>query len=272
MGYGPVRDYSRFVTARLADDGNSVVFGFHRLRYRPAAGIRAFPDGGIPRYLADKHVLGVFDRTTKTLRILQKEPNRTWTDGQGSFYIGDMKGPMVLVSQGGQGRHDLSRTIVRHCLVNWRTGAAEDLDLRADFAKLGLDPGIIYLVNEDGTLLFITHPLEQPGSSAKQEGETVPEIWIRIPAGEYVKAATTAHYEGYENGDVIYWEPDTRKFSAFRVADRTTRRIPNRRPPPLSQVTVGVGMSDDRKSIEYGTKKGDQWEYVPMGLTADMLP
>jgi len=272
MGYGPARDYSRFVTARLADDGNNVVFGFHRLVYRPAAGIRAFPDGGIPKYLADKHILGVYDRNAARLTILRKEPNRIWTDGQGETYVTEMNGPMVLVSQAGQGRRNLSQTIMRHCLVNWQTGKAEELDLRGDFASRGRDPGIIYLVDGEGTLLFVTHPLEEPGSSGKSREEGIPEVWVRTPKGEYVKVAATAHYEEYSDGEVIYWQPDTRQFFAFRVSDKTTRRISRHNPPPLKDATAGVNLSGDRKSLEYGTKKGDQWEYVPLGLTADMLP
>ena len=69
LGYGPLQDRSKFVSARLADDQRTVLFSFHRFAYRAATGWRAFPDGGIPDYATDISVLGTYDLQTRKLNV-----------------------------------------------------------------------------------------------------------------------------------------------------------------------------------------------------------
>lgn len=263
-GYGPREDHSEFKSAKLAEDGDTVLFSYHRFLYRPASGFRAFPDGGIPKYETDINYLGIFNRKTGKVKILRREENRHWQPGQGNFTIQDVNGPFALVAQGGQVRGPFELDI-RHLLVNWKQDRITDLDLEADLATLDRDPYHIYLAAPDGTLVLIT--------SSVQEGKTpnihrqsgfVSEIWARTAGGDYLEVAASNHYEKVENGEVIYWDPDTRDFLAFSLSDRTTRVLPDYRHPPYRDVTEGVSLSRDKQQIEYGKKTGGQWSYTAL--------
>ena len=99
VGYGPLQDHSEFVSARLADDKHRVLFSFHHFAYRPAAGWRAFPDGGIPNYVKDINLLGVYDLQNRKIRILRHEKNSIWEPGSGLFTIQAVKGSKALISR-----------------------------------------------------------------------------------------------------------------------------------------------------------------------------
>ncbi|HEU0007086.1 MAG TPA: hypothetical protein VFS12_13965, partial [Terriglobia bacterium] len=101
LGYGPLQDRSKFVSARLADDERTVLFSFHRFAYRAATGWRAFPDGGIPDYATDINILGTYDLQTRKIKILRREKNSQWQPGSGLFTIQSTKGYKALISQGG---------------------------------------------------------------------------------------------------------------------------------------------------------------------------
>jgi hypothetical protein len=84
-GYGPLQDHSRFVSAKLADDRKRILFSYHHFTYRPAAGWRAFPDGGVPKYLKDVNLVGTYDLPRKKVTILRRENNRDWQPGSGAI-------------------------------------------------------------------------------------------------------------------------------------------------------------------------------------------
>ncbi len=270
-GYGPLQDRSEFAGARLADDGQTVLFSFHRFAYRPASGWRAFPDGGIPQYAADTNLLGTYDLQTRKIRILRREKNSQWQPGSGLFTIQAMNGDKALISQGGQLRGSF-KLGVRYVLVDFKMGGATDLDLKADLAARGRDSGEIYLADTDGTLVFVTLSLEEAkNSSAYRNRRLVPEIWARTPNGDYVKAAASAHYQVTRNGEIIYWEPSTRDFMAFSLRGRTTRKAPEFKVPEYKDVSTGVIRSSDRKGLEYGVKVNGQWRYEPLAIETSRL-
>jgi hypothetical protein len=121
-------------------------------------------------------------------------------------------------------------------------------------------------------LLFVTLSLEEAkGSRPYRNRKLVPEIWVRTPVGEFVKAAVSAHYECTRNGEVIYWEPSTRDFMAFSIAHRTTRRAPEFKAAEFQDVTKGVILSSDQKGLEFGVKVNGQWNYEPVGLEESRL-
>ena len=182
-GYGPRQDHSEFVSARLADDKRTVLFSFHRFVYRIATGWRAFPDGGIPDYVTDISFLGTFDHQTRQIRILRREKNSQWQPGHGLFYVHSTKGSKALISQGGQLRGPF-KLGVKYLLIDFKQGSSTDLDLKSDLAKYGKDSGQIYLVDGDGTLVFVTLSLEEAkDSGAYRNTGLVPEIWIRTASG-----------------------------------------------------------------------------------------
>ena len=271
VGYGPLQDHSEFVSARLADDKHSVLFSFHDFAYRPAAGWRAFPDGGIPNYVKDINLLGVYDLQSRKVRILRHEKNSIWEPGSGLFTVQAVKGSKALISQGGQLRGPF-RLGVRYLLLDFEQAKVVDLDLKADLAIHGRDTGQIYLVDTNGTLVFVTVSLgeaKEPG--AYRNNALLPEIWVRTNGGDYVKVAASAHYEGTKNGEVIYWEPSTRDFKAFSIAGRTTRKASEYKVPGYEDVTEGVILSSDRKGLEYGVKVAGQWKYRLLDLKPEQL-
>ena len=271
LGYGPLQDRSKFVSARLADDQRTLLFSFHHFAYRAATGWRAFPDGGIPNYATDISLLGTYDLPTRKLTVLRREKNSQWQPGSGLLTIHSMNGTKALISQGGQLRGPFAHG-VKYVLLDFKLRDSRDLDLKSDLATLGRDTGQIYLVDEEGTLVFVTLSLEEAKDSrAYRSNKLVPEIWVRTPVGEFVKAAVSAHYECTRNGEVIYWVPSTRDFMAFSIPYRTTRKVAEFKVTGYQDVTKGVILSSDQKGLEFGVKVNGQWKYEPVGLEASRL-
>ncbi len=271
LGYGPLQDRSEFVSAKLATDQRTVVFSAHHYAYRPAAGWRAFPDGGIPDYVTDSNVLGIFDLQTQEVNILRREENSEWQPGSGTFFVIATQGNKALVSQGGQLRGPF-RHGLKHLLCDFVTGELAILDLKGDLAARQRDTGYLYLVDSEGTLVFVTLSLEEAkDGSAYRKGGLIPEIWVRTSAGEYLKVAASDHYKEVRHGEVIYWDLTTRTFMAFSITNRTTRTATEYREPGFVDVFTGVALSADRKGLEFGRKIADQWQYQPLNLTLDEL-
>jgi hypothetical protein len=266
LGYGPLQDQSKFVSARLRDDRRTVLFSFHRFAYRAATGWRAFPDGGIPDYATDINLLGTYDLQTRKIKILRREKNSEWQPGSGLFTIHSTKESKALISQGGQLRGPF-KLGVKYILLDFTLGDATNVDLKSDLAERGRDSGQIYLVDGNGTLVFVTLSLEEAkDSGAYRNGRLVPEIWVRTPGGDYVKAAVSAHYQCTRNGEVIYWEPSTRDFMAFSITNRTTRKATEFKVPGYEDVTQGVILSSDQKGLDFGVKVNGQWKYESLEL------
>jgi hypothetical protein len=266
LGYGPLQDHSKFVSTRLADDQRTVLFSFHRFAYRAATGWRAFPDGGIPHYATDISLLGAYDLQTRKLKVLRREKNSQWQPGSGLFTIHSMNGYKALISHGGQLRGPFALG-VKYVLLDFKLGDSRDIDLKSDLAQRGRDTGQIYLVDGEGTLVLVTLSLEEAkDSGGYRNSRLVPEIWVRIPRGDYMKAAVSAHYQCTRNGEVIYWEPSTRDFMAFSIANRSTRKATEFKVPGYEDVTQGVILSSDQKGLEFGVKVNGQWKYESLDL------
>jgi len=265
--HGPAQDHSRFESAVLLRD-HTVLFSFKHLVYRPAEGIAAFPDGGIPKYVTDEDLLGTYHIPSGALRILRREPNRRWTDGQGRYGIQRSRGSVALVTQGGQLRRDLSKSAFEDWLVDIDTGVFQTIDYRTALAERKLDSTGMYLVDARGTLLFVTKPLEIAGER-RDEGNAA--LLIRTPAGEYLQVARTSHYEGMEGDDLVYWIPETRRFKSFDVVTRTTRDLPGHRVRPQEDAVEGVSVETDGQRLLFGRKTSAGWQYEPLPLEPDRL-
>ncbi|MGA7827935.1 MAG: hypothetical protein WCA04_09760 [Geobacteraceae bacterium] len=270
-GYGPLQDYSQFVSAKLLDDGQSILFTYHRYTYRPATGWRAFPDGGIPRYQEDRNLIGVYDLADKNVRILRREDNSDWQPGSGLYTIQAVKGSKALLAQGGQLRGSF-RLGSRYLLLDVVKGSAASLDLKGDLARLGRDCGEIYLVDRDGMLLFVTQPLPAQGDSPPRRKDIdASEIWVRTSGGDYLKVAAASLYETVRNDEVFYWMRNTRQFRAFSLSSHQTRPAPEFRHADYQDITEGASLTADRKGLEYGVKVNGAWQYRPIELTPHML-
>jgi len=271
MGYGPLEDHSEFVSARVAEDKHTIVFSAHHFTYRPATGWRAFPDGGIPDYVTDINLLGIYDLKTRNVKIIRREKNSEWQPGSGLFAIHSMKGSKALVSQGGQLLGPF-RLGIKHLLLDFKADKTEVLDLKSEMAARGRDLGYIYLVDTDGTLVFVTLSLkEAKDPSAYRNSALVPEVWVRTRVGDYVKVAATAHYQCVRNNEVIYWEPTTRDFMAYSITSRTTRKAAEFKVAGYEDVDTGITLSSDRKALEFGFKVEGQWKYQRLELSLEML-
>lgn len=265
--YAPRQDHSRFAAAALLGDG-SVLFSFSHLVYRPATGITAFPDGGVPRYLADESILGTFHPASGDVRILRREKNERWSQGQGRYGIQGVSGTMAVVNQGGQLRRDLARTLVEHWLVDAATGVMQRVDWEAALAERGLVADEVRILDGRGTLLFVTRPLGEGGRP-----RTSPDrrLWARTAAGVFVEVAPTPHHERMLGDELVYWVPETRRFHAWHTVSGTTRELPGYRVPPYEDVTEGVTLDPGGGAVSFGRKSGDSWQYERLPLTAERV-
>lgn len=247
---------------------HTVLFSFKHLVYRPAEGIAAFPDGGVPKYVRDEDLLGTYHIPSGALRILRREPNRRWSDGQGRYGIQRSRGNVALVSRGGQLRRDLSRSEVEDWLVDIDTGVFQPVDYRAALAERGLASAGMYLVDTRGTLLFVASPLENAGRGRDERDAS---LWIRTPAGEYLQVARTSHYEGMEGDELVYWIPETRQYQAFDVVTRATRDLPGYRAKSSTDAVEGVSVDTAGQRLLFGRNAGSGWRYEPLPLEPDRL-
>jgi hypothetical protein len=267
--YGPPVDRSRFVAAHLLP-GQRVLFTYHKFIYRPATGFAAFPDGGIPKYVTDVSYVGTYEIAGGRHRILRKEKNTIWEPGQGTFFIVAVKGSMALLSEGGQLRGK-SAYGVRRWLCDTASGDMSEIDLAGELARRNRDVGEIYLVDDKGTLLFINDRLDdaRKGRRNPRADDARPEIWVRTAGGTFLKVAESWHYEGFEDGRVVYWMPDDRTFYAFNVATRTTGPLPGYKVRSSPRITEGAGISAKGDRLELGHKTGDKWVYSPLPFEPD---
>ena len=260
--HGPAQDHSRFESAVLLRE-HTVLFSFKHLVYRPAEGIAAFPDGGVPKYDRDENLLGTYHIPSGVLRILRRETNRRWADGQGTYGIQRSRGGVAFVTQGGQLRRDLSKSAFEDWLVDTGTGVFQPADFRSALLERKLSSTAMYLVDERGTLLFVTQPLEAGGGKRDERDAA---LWIRTPAGEFVHVAKTSHYEGMAGDDLVYWIPETRRFHAFDVVTLATRDLPGYKVRPQEDVTGGISVETGGQRLMFGRKTGSEWEYEPLPI------
>ena len=259
----PERDISAFVSAALLPS-NRVVFSFKNTAYRPAQGFAAFPDGGISKFTADDNILGVFDVGTSTLRILAREKNTRWTNDQGHFYIAAVNGALALVGRGGQTR-DMIGTLNTNYLLNVDDGSMREVRYAEALARNGQVATATYLVSPAGHMVFVT------ASPTAQRGAEEGQIWLRSPDDSYRLVAGTHHYEGVENGEVIFWLLPTREFKAYNMTTHETRSLPGHKGRGYVDITEGVIVPMTGEQVSLGHKVNGTWSYAPLPITKDAV-
>lgn len=270
--YGPTTSHSGFASARLEKDGRTVAFTYQRLVYEPARGLAAFPDGGTPRYREDHALFGTCDAVGGEVRILISEKNREFEPGQGRLYIVDMMEPKVLLSRAGQLRGGKG-TVVRHLLADTRTGRVIPLDLERMFAERGRAPGVIRMIDPDGTLLFESPALAEAASDPAwtRNPSVIPELWVRTTDGRLRRLAATRHFAAALRGEVYYWDVQAREHVAVDIESGAPRPAPEFRPPDPEPVEHGVTIADHRRTLMYGRREGDAWRYREVPVRSQVL-
>lgn len=208
-GLGKAEDKSRFVSARLAQEGTLVVFSYSRILYRPPVGWRQFPDGGAGVYTTDINFIGSYNLKTKKQEILVRRVNDEWCGGQGAFSIFAAYGSKVIVSEGGQLRSNLELAHRFYWLEIEKKNLIE-LPIDSELENIQKSLGNMYLIGTDGSLLLVTPPLNSTVSERlawnRDPLNSPLELWIRFPDAVYKKIARGVRYEGIFGDEIFYYE------------------------------------------------------------------
>ena len=256
----------------MTDDGQRIICTWNRLVYRSPQGWRAFPDGGVPLYQVDEQIIGLYDLSTPTMRVLHRETNKEWVPGQGSFAVRQVCGARVFITQGGQDRDTRHyRSRLKEYWLDVQTGVLTPLPLAEEVTARGFAAGYWLLLAPDGTLLYVAQ------SADRNAGE---ELWLRTPTGGYHRLATGSYY-GCADGEVHYWNAGNRQYRLYSLARQTDRqgspadqqRLPiNKAEGYCQDVTVDAHASMDGK-LEIARKVNGQWQaWEPVPVTVAELP
>ena len=271
-GLGPPEDHSQFLTARLTMDGTVGVFTYHHLVYRPAVGWRAFPDGGVPKYLIDRQIIGTYNLKTGRTRVIHRQDNREWQNGDGRLSLSAVCGRTALVIESGWRRNgDASE--LRHYWLDILTGQLARFALQEELAKIGRGLGYYYLIKPDRTLVLVTPPLTLPASVSWTRDPSWAEIWLRRPSGRYHRLAQGIEYHGMLQDEVHFWDLADRTIKVFHLDTGEITMLARLDPRFLSsdEPVVDLGISLDKRSLELRRKVGDEWRAEKLAVELKML-
>lgn len=255
-GCGQKVDASKFTSARLLDDGNTVAYCAQHLVYRRASGMAAYPDGGSSSYLTDRVVIGLYDLREKRITVSDRRENDSWEHGQGAAILIDARGLWLLVRRAGQQRDTLLGK-TEHLLLHGADLTESPLDLDDHLQAAGLAFSEARFTDDRGTLAVV---------ATAPDGST--QIHARLANGTW-RAALTGQYNGTQNGEIFCWQGGQQLLAYNPVTD-ARRTIPANAVAPLPDATVGVNPANDH--LEYGVRTDSGWQYSPLPLTlADAL-
>lgn len=231
----------------LTQDGAHCVFGLHDVVYRPAEGLRAFPDGGIAKYVVDRHKLAMVELSSGEVRVLVDRPNRDWQRGSGGYRVESVRAGSALVSQGGtRPDHEMLQL---HWRLDIEDGSMEALDLRQAFAAEGREFERVELVDDDFTLIAVVR------NDADRQ-----EIWSRRSDGTLLRLAETELYYGAAEGDIWWYDTERRagartdyRSGETRFERRANFAVP--RDPPSRVCRPSFGGRD----LLYQERQGEAW-------------
>jgi hypothetical protein len=258
-GYGAPIDRATFASAELHEDGVRCVFALHDMVYRPAEGMRAFPDGGVPRYDVDRHKLGILDVQTGKTTVLVDRKNRGWLPGHGGFHVAGVEGRSALVRQGGQRRD------YEHDHLWWRldldSGDLSVLAIDEEMRREGLAVGPVTLVDGDFTLMIVT-----------AKGDRSQEVWSRRADGTLRRLAVTDHYYGTAEGQI--WWYDVAERAGARTDYRTGETVHERRANfamPRQDPVKGCKARFDHRGLILQEQVGGSWRDRVLPVEASAL-
>lgn len=269
-GLGPPEDHSAFVSARLVGEGRAVVFAYNRFVYRPAVGWRAFPDGGVPRYLVDRQIIGLFDLETQETRVWHREDNRDWQPGNGDYFILAASGWTVLLASGGQRRRGFGFERRYHWL-DAATGVLEPFPLEEELARHGRGPGYYYLLKPDRTLAAVTPALGTPVGEHWSRDPAKAQMWLRRSDGAYVKLGDGVEFYGSHGDEVGYWDLADRAVKFYDLRTGAVRTSPKPPPPRDDRVQAEAAVADGGRRLVLRTRAGEGWRTEELPIEMDLL-
>lgn len=238
--YGAPVDQSAIDSAVALPDG-SVAVTFRQIVYRPAAGLAAYPDGGIPSYLRDSEVVGVL-ANGRPGRILHALRN---PGSAGSLHVTLRRAgvdPDHLMEVQSFQRAD-GGAAVRWYRLDWRTGQRVAYpDFAAELASRGRrlgssEFGDVRVLDRSGALLL--------GAT----GDKGDELWLYQPPQAFTRIDGFKHFYGIAGDELYYW---TRNEAVLRNW-RTGAVRPVARYDPATRVTSRLAMDDPAvRQIERG--------------------
>ena len=260
------------IEAAVPLQGGGVAIAFKQLRYRPATGLAAFPDGGVPRYLDDAHIFGVLSPAAGA-RVLQRWPNRGVHGSSGvALRASDLDPDHLLVLRSWQAKGEgVARA--RWARLNWRTGDIRDYpdfgrELEAHGRRFGSKAfGDVRPLDAAGALLI----------GAETGGAD--ELWIYEPTRGLRRFDVFKHFYGVVGDELHYWrgheavlrnwrtgvtrlvaryDPTTRITTRYLRDDAALRETEGARP---SQPAVTI--ASDRRSVRLEGPGGGGLELSP---------
>lgn len=193
--YGPVRDSSGITSTAVVGAGRAALV-YHGYKTRPAVGIAAFPDGGIPLTLRDDFIVALAgpDGPPRKLAEFRNEALAGTGSVTLSWYAEDPA--HIYATRAGQldySSHYLSDEI----RIALNDGAIEHLKLRDQLAARGRDLGAsgfggFIPLDDSGTLLV-----------GARQGDRQ-ELWLRPSHGPPRKLADFDRYERRVGDDLVY--------------------------------------------------------------------
>ena len=272
-GWGPPRDVSRFENAIIADKGRLGVFAYKRRIYRPAAGWRAFPDGGPTKDLLNENGIATYNPATGEVQVLWRQDvlQSRWLPAA-SCSVTAVAGTRALAVCSGQRRSDYKQDAERFWL-NLDNGVTEPLPLDDELAVRHRQEGELYLLDPAGTLALVLSLPDHPDATRKIE--PVRELLLRLPSGEYLRVGEVIHYYGFRNGEVHFWSADHRHM-VYSLATRKLRLGTYKEYLALSDARMAgpdaafsISYLTGTWRLQWGRKADGKWRYETLPLTVE---
>lgn len=209
--YGPVEDRSTITSTAVLDCGR-VALVYHAYSYRPATGLAAFPDGGIPIYQKDDFTIAVAAADGSVRKLAEFHNDALPGSGSVTLIWRPEDPAYVYAFRGGQldyASHYLSDEL----RIRLEDGTTEHLKLANQFAANGRELG----ADGFGTLT----PLDGSGTMlvGATHGERK-ELWLRTATARLRKLADFDRFERVVGPDIVY-SVDGPPFTTYALNWRT---------------------------------------------------
>lgn len=261
-GCEPPKENNRFISARLSPDEKVGLFVFKRELYYPAK-MGLLGSGQEARYLVNLSIIGVYEMASGKVRVLHRRDNgNLYIHENADFHIREIQGARALITDGDR----------KHYWLDIDSGEMMPLPLTEEMAARGRDPGVLYLVDEKGTLISVNKAL--PGQSKTSATE---EIWLRRPTGEYERISEVRPmadgYYGFKDNEVHFYSAAERAYLIYNLDSRTFRRGNPREIPRRSYDQMMDFRAGEHGSPQplIGRKIDGKWNYQEVRINTEEL-